>query len=218
MVLPLRPARALLSLCAGTMTSCTCGPREYPAARMRIFAIPAASAAMQEVYWPEATSTLPCSMAGITVDELVTGWIVTCSPCLANRPFSCAMYRPAAPSPGTSATTRSRFSGPADLVALAVTPHAATAMAVATIVITATACRKERRPPPTAAGIRLTLVSLITLLSCYDELAAMTKAQVVAPLAREGTESWASIATAPGLAEVQNSLKFGAAVRSAADT
>src|ERR1039457_3283546 len=163
MVLPLRPARALLSLCAGTMTSCTCGPREYPAARMRIFAIPAASAAMQEVYWPEATSTLPCSMAGITVDELVTVWIVTCRPCLLNRPFSCAMYRPAAPSPGTAATIRSLFSGPADLVALAVLPQAATATAVPAIMSTASVWRKGRRPP------RPPLVTLITLLSCYDE-------------------------------------------------
>src|ERR1039457_6814465 len=129
-------------------------------------------------------------MAGITVDELVTGWIVTCSPCLANRPFSCAMYRPAAPSPGTAATTRSRFSGPADLVALAVLPQAAAgpaapgarvhpgrawgvraagrrrgpaATAVPAIMITARVWRKGRRPP------RPPLVTLITLLSCYNE-------------------------------------------------
>src|ERR1022692_1448344 len=157
-------------------------------------------------------------MAGITVDELVTGWIVTCSPCLANRPFSCATYSPAAPSPGTAATTRSRFSGPADLVALAVPPHAATAMAVATIVITATACRKERRPPPTAAGIRLTLVSLITLLSCYDEISCYDESAGRGAACARRDRITGKHRYGAGLAEVQNSLKFGAAVRSAADT
>jgi hypothetical protein len=43
----------------------------------------------------------------------------------------------------------------------------------------------------------------------------MTNVKVVAPLAGDGTESWENIAVLPEMA--QGSLKFGAAVRSAAD-
>src|ERR1017187_6321167 len=145
-------------------------------------------------------------MDGITVDELVTVWIVTCRPCLLNRPFSCAMYRPAAPSPGTAATIRSLFSGPADLVALAVLPQAATATAVPAIMSTASVWRKGRRPP------RPPLVTLITLLSCYDEhkgrgAAGRRRDRIMEKNPRPDERG--------GLKWRRGSLKFGAAVRSA---
>ena len=62
-----------------------------PAARTRIFATPAAVAAIYVVYWPESTSTEPCSSAGMSAVGFSVGLIVTCSPAFWKRPSSWAM-------------------------------------------------------------------------------------------------------------------------------
>src|SRR5215831_19675327 len=95
-------------------------------------------------------STLPCSRDGTTVRALTTGLIVTCRPALVNRPSSCAIYKPAWASAGTTATTRFGFSGPAGLAVLAgpeLPPQAATMAAMPAIAIIASARHKERFDP-----------------------------------------------------------------------
>src|SRR5215475_6196625 len=95
-------------------------------------------------------STSPCSRAGITVSALTTGLIVTCRPALVNRPFACAMYKPAWASAGTTATTRSGFSGPVGLAEFAglaefeLPPQAVAITAMPAIAIIARARHKER--------------------------------------------------------------------------
>src|SRR5215831_5606211 len=95
-------------------------------------------------------STLPCSRDGTTVSALTTGLIVTCRPALVNRPFACAMYKPAWASAGTTATTRFGFSGPAGLAEFAelaefeLPPQAVAITAMPAIAIIARARHKER--------------------------------------------------------------------------
>ena len=68
-------------------------------------------------------------------------------------PFACAMYKPAWASAGTTATTRSGFSGPeglaeaAGLVELELPPQAAAITAMPAIAIIARARHKERFDP-----------------------------------------------------------------------
>src|SRR5215472_10567619 len=95
-------------------------------------------------------STPPCSMDGITAAALTTGLIVTCRPALVNRPSACAMYRPALASAGTTATTRSGFSGRAALAGPPglPLPHAAAATTIPAAVTAARARRHDRRPWP----------------------------------------------------------------------
>src|SRR5215831_17093931 len=152
-VLPFRSAGVRMCELAAAMISFECGPRAYPAARMRI-GIPAFAARKKAGYWPPATSTLPCCMAGITVTVVWTGLIVTCRPTLVNRPFACAMYRPAWASAGTVATTMSGFSRPVaapeapEAPELELPPHAAAVTAIPATAIAAMARRHERRPRP----------------------------------------------------------------------
>src|SRR5262244_422862 len=96
-------------------------------------------------------------MAGITAPALTTGFTVTCRPTLVNRPFAWAMYRPALASAGTTATTRSRFSGPEAPAVPAGLPwpvQAAAATAIPAIVTAARPRRHGRRawPAGTAVG------------------------------------------------------------------
>src|SRR4249920_960333 len=96
-------------------------------------------------------------MAGITVAALTTGLIVTCRPTLVNRPFACAMYKPALASEGTVATTRSGFSrpaGPAEPAALAWPPHAAAVTAIPATVTAARTQRHDRRPWPADTAVK----------------------------------------------------------------
>src|SRR5204863_3693256 len=64
------------------------------------------------------------------------------------------MYRPAWASAGTTATTRSGFSGPAGPTGSAWPPHAAAATAIPATVIPAAARRQGRRPWPVNVAVR----------------------------------------------------------------
>src|SRR5215471_18707731 len=100
-------------------------------------------------------------MAGITACALRTVSILTCRPAFLNRPFACAIYRPALASAGTVATTMFGFSGapglpePAAPVELTLLPHAA---AVTAIPVTTAAAKtrrhdRRRRMDPAIAGL-----------------------------------------------------------------
>src|SRR5215467_10875003 len=95
-------------------------------------------------------------MAGITAPALTTGLIATCRPIPVNRPFAWAMYRPALASAGTTATTRSRFSGPFAPAVPAGPPwpvQAAAATAIPAIVTAAKPRRHDRRPWPAGTAV-----------------------------------------------------------------
>src|SRR5215831_18899718 len=95
-------------------------------------------------------------MAGITAPALTTGFTVTCRPTLVNRPLAWAMYRPALASAGTTATTRSRFSGPPAPAVPAGPPWPAQAAAAAVTPAIVTAVmprRHDRRPWPAGTAV-----------------------------------------------------------------